>query len=243
VITRAHINQLANDYALQFGERPDAPTLDALVRRDIHDEILFRQGLLLKLDQGDEIVRRRIVQKMQFLLQDLHPPAEPTDAELQAYYAAHAARYETPARVTFSHIFFSSDRGGDTAARARAEAVLKGLPPGVARAPDRGDPFPDLYDVSGYEPQQIYRLFGHSPFADATLTAPVGRWIGPFKSAYGWHLIHIDDRQPVQRPPLSSVRDQVRSDELQAAQDQANADAFARLAKDYTVLATGARTP
>jgi parvulin-like peptidyl-prolyl isomerase len=243
VITPAHVNQLANDYALQFGERPDAPTLDALVRRDIHDEILFRQGLALKLDQGDEIVRRRIVQKMQFLLQDLHPPAEPTPAALEAYYAAHAAKYETPTRVSFSHIYFSSDRGGDAAAKARAEAVLRSLPRGVTRAPDRGDPFPDLYDFSAYEPEQIYRLFGHSPFSEAALQAPAGRWVGPFRSGYGWHLLFVDDRQAAQRPPLSGVRDQVRSDFLQAAQDKANADAFARLARDYTVVGDAGRAP
>ena len=242
VITPAHINQLANDYALQFGERPDAQTLDALVRRDIHDEVLFRQGLALKLDQGDEIVRRRIVQKMQFLLQDTHPPAEPTEAELAAWYAAHAARYETPAKVSFSHIYFSSD-GGDAAAKARAETVLKTLPKGAMRAPDRGDPFPDLYDFSAYEPEQIWRLFGHGPFADAALSAPVRQWVGPFKSGYGWHLLYIDDRQAAQRPPLAAVRDQVRSDALQAAQDKANTDAFARLAKDYVVIGGGGRAP
>ena len=79
------------------------------MRRDVHDEILYRQGLALKLDQDDMIVRRRVVQKMQFLMQDLNPPAEPTVAQLQAYYDAHAAKYIKPPRATFSHIYFSAD--------------------------------------------------------------------------------------------------------------------------------------
>ena len=112
VVTAAHVAELANAYALQFGDKPDGPTLDALVKRDVHDEVLYREAKALKLDQGDQIVRRRVVQKMLFLTQDLNAPAEPTDVQLQAYYDAHAVHYGLPARATFSHIYFSADNGG-----------------------------------------------------------------------------------------------------------------------------------
>ncbi len=236
IVTPAHLNQLANDYALQFGARPDPVTMDALLKRDLHDEILYREGLALKLDQDDQIVRRRVVQKMQFLMQDLNAPAEPTDAQLQSYYDAHAAHYAAPAKTTFSHIYFSADQGGDAAAKARATAVLKTLSDKTTRAPDKGDAFPDLYDFSAYAPDQVERLFGKSEFAQGVQTAPVGHWSGPYKSGYGWHLIFIDARQGASRPPLKEVRDQVRSDDLQDAQDTANQRAFDKLAKSYTVV-------
>jgi hypothetical protein len=236
VVTPAHVAQLANDYALQFGAKPDGPTMQALIDRDIHDEILFRQGQTLKLAADDEIVRRRVVQKMQFLMQDLSAPPEPTDAQLQAYYAAHTAHYATPSRTTFSHIFFSNDHGGDAAARARAKAVLHGLNDKITRAPERGDNFPDLYDFSAYEADQVYRLFGHTPFAQAVLDTPPGHWVGPLRSGYGWHLLYVDARQGAGRAPLSQVQDAVRSDYLQDAQDNANAAAFAKLARGYKVV-------
>lgn len=236
VVTPAHVQQLAKGYALQFGAPPDPATLDALVQRDLHDEVLFREGRALGLDQNDEIVRRRVVQKMQFTLQDLHPPPEPTEAELAAYYAAHAEHYAAPPKVSFTHIYFSSDTGGDDAARTRAAAVQRGLPAGLARAPERGDAFPDLYDFSAYEPEQVYRLFGHTPFAAATLTAPPGQWVGPLRSAYGWHLLRVDSRQAAAHPPLAAVREAVRTDFLSAAQERANDTAFARLARGFTIV-------
>lgn len=236
VLTQRHVAQLANDYALQFGSPPDPATLDALVRRDLHDEILFRQGVALKLDQDDQIVRRRVVQKMQFLLQDLNPPAEPSEAQLQAYYDAHAQHYVAPPRATFSHIYFSTDNGGDDKARARAEAVLRTLDNATTRAPDRGDPFPDLYDFSAYEPEQVYRLFGHTPFAEAVYAVPTGKWVGPFRSGYGWHLLYVDARQTAYRPKLSAVRDTVRADYLQDAQDKANKAAFDQIAQRFTII-------
>lgn len=236
VETPAHTAQIANAYALQFGTQPDAATLEALVKRDLHDEVLFRQGVALGLDKDDEIVRRRIVQKMQFLLQDLHPPAEPTDAQLAAYYNAHKSHYVELAHVTFSHIYFSSDKAGAPAAQKRAEAVLAKLPAGTTRAPDLGDPFPDLYDFSNYDPGQVLRLFGHTPFSDAVFKIPAGKWSGPFRSAYGWHLIYVDARESEKSPPLAKVRDAVRTDYLQDAQDKANRAAFANLARQYTVV-------
>jgi peptidyl-prolyl cis-trans isomerase C len=178
VLTEQHVVQLGNDYALQFGTQPDARALDALIRRDIHDEILYREGLALKLDQVDEIVRRRVVQKMQFLVQDLNPPAEPTNSQLQAYYDAHADMYVIAPRATFSHIYFSPDKGGDVVAEARAKAVLASLPDQTTRAPGRGDLFPDLYDFSAYEPEQVERLFGHTPLLAAVYTGPLTHWPG-----------------------------------------------------------------
>jgi hypothetical protein len=236
VVTEPHVRQLANDYALQFGTQPDPATLEALIRRDVHDEVLLRQGLALKLDRDDEIVRRRVVQKMQFLLQDLNPPAEPTEAELQAYFRAHAARYVQPPHATFTHIYFSPANGDDTAARARALATLRSMPAGATRAPQRGDPFPDLYDFSAYEPEQVQRLFGQTPFADAVFSAPVGHWAGPFRSGYGWHLIYVVARQAPTLPPLSAVRDTVRTDYLQDAQDASNRRTYDRLASRFTVV-------
>ncbi len=233
VLTSKHIAQLGNDYALQFGAQPDSQTLDALIRRDLHDEMLYRQGLALKLDQDDMIVRRRVVQKMQFLMQDLNPPAEPTSAQLQAYYDAHAAKYVAPARSTFTHIFFSADRPD---AQRRALAVLATLSDKTIRAPDRGDPFPDLYDFSAYEPEQVERLFGHTPFSEAVYSAAPGHWAGPFRSGYGWHLLYVDARQPQARPPLAAIRDRVRTDYLQDAQDAMNKKAFDDLAAKFTIV-------
>ena len=235
-VTPAHVAQLSHKYELQFGRPPDAVTLDRLVRDDIHDEILFRQGMALKLDQDDEIVRRRIVQKEQFLLQNLSAPAEPTEAELSAYYNAHREAYAAPARVTFSHIYFAVGNGGDAAAETRAKAVLAKLATGQTRAPELGDAFPDLYDFSAFEPEQVERLFGHTQLSEAVFAAPVGHWSGPFRSAYGWHLIYVDARVAGGQTPLTEIRDRVRSDYLQAAGDRANTQAFDKIARRFTVV-------
>ena len=235
VVTEQREAHLASRYELQFGAPPDASTLARLVERDIEEEMLFRQGLALGLDQDDEIVRRRIVQKMRFLLEDLSAPGEPSDAELNAYYQANAEKYAVPPRITFSHIYFSRD-AGDRDARERASQALDLLASGKGQASDLGDPFPDRYHFSGYEPEQVYRLFGRTEFSSAALSAPLERWQGPYRSVYGWHLVRVEARSEAQHLKLARVRDRVRTDYLLDAQARTNAAALETLASDFTVV-------
>ena len=235
-ITPERVAALELSYQQQFGAPPTPAAREALIGRYIDEEVLFREGLAMGLDRGDEIVRRRVVQKMQFLQQDLQPPSEPSEQELRSWYNSHVSQYATPARVSFTHIFFSPDKGGDAGAEARAKAVLANLKGGVTRAPERGDNFPDLYDYTGFGPSEAARLFGVTPLAQALFTAPTGQWAGPYQSGYGWHLLFISGRRPSQTPPFEAVRDQVRTDQLGAEQANDNRRAFETLKARFVVV-------
>lgn len=238
VVTPQREAQLANRYALQFGGRPDAGKLAELVQADVHEEILFREGLALGLDKEDEIVRRRIIQKMRFLLEDRQVPPEPTAAQLQTYYNAHSEQYWMPPRATFTHVFFLA--GADAGSRADAAlAALAARGSDRAAGPDRdlglGDPFPDRYDFADYSPAQVEHLFGRSDFTARVFSVPTGQWAGPFRSAYGWHLIYVQAREAGREEPFAAAREQVRVDFLLADQKVANERAFSALARQFTV--------
>ena len=236
VITPQREAQLASRYAMQFGASPSTSTLSQLVDQEIEEEILFRHGVALGLDRDDEIVRRRVVQKMQFLLHDVQAPPEPREMELSAYFEQHADRYVTPPRVTFSHVYISADQGDD-AARVRARHALERVNQGVEPS-TLGDPFPDLYHFAAYEPGQVDRLFGRSEFSAAAFSAPLGRWMGPYRSGYGWHLIRIEARQESRQPLFAGVRERVRTDYLLDEQARRNVAAFNDLASGYEVVRT-----
>jgi parvulin-like peptidyl-prolyl isomerase len=235
VVSPERVAKIASDYRLQFGELPSRALLANLIDQYVNDEIYYRQGVALKLDRNDEIVRRRIVQKMQFLQQNLYPPTEPTDAQLQAYYKAHAAKYVTPDRLAFTHIYFSPDRGGDDAARKRALAVLASLNDSVIRAPERGDPYSDLYDYASFGPDQAARMFGQTELSTKLFSAPLRHWSGPYRSGYGWHLVYVQSRDAAHLPPLASIRDKVRLDYLDDQQGRNNVAAFAALKRQFTI--------
>jgi hypothetical protein len=238
-VTPERVNQLVAGYRAEFGGPPSARRVDELVDHYVDDEVLYREGLARKLDRDDEIVRRRVVQKMQFLQQDLAAPAEPTEAELAAYYQAHRADYATPAAVGFSHVYFADVAGGPDAARRRAQAVLAGLSDAIVRAPERGDSFPDLYDYAGFSPDAVRRLFGDSELSRQLFVLPPGRWAGPFRSSYGWHLVRVQSVEPSRIPPFEAVRTGVRDALVASRQAAANRDSFQALRARFTVVRDG----
>lgn len=238
-VTPERASQLIAGYRAEFGGEPSPQRVNQLVDRYVDDEVLYREGLARKLDRDDEIVRRRVVQKMQFLQQDLAAPAEPTEAELAAYYQAHRADYAAPATVSFSHIYFADGAGGPQAGRQRAQTVLRGLSEAIQRAPERGDSFLDLYDYSGFGQDAARRLFGDSEFSRQLFALPPGRWAGPFRSSYGWHLVRVQSVEPSKIPPFAAVRASVRDSLIASRQAAANRESFQALRARFTVVRDG----
>jgi hypothetical protein len=54
----------------QSGITPGREQLERLVEEYIDDEVMYREAMRMGLDRDDEIVRRRLIQKVQFLQRD-----------------------------------------------------------------------------------------------------------------------------------------------------------------------------
>ena len=236
VITPARIAQLSSAYAAEFGSPPPPAMLPQLIDDYIAAEVLFREGKARGLDRDDEIVRRRVIQKVEFLEQDMASVAEPAEAALRAWYGQNAARYARGARVDFSHIFFAAEAANATPKRRQAAAMLEKLAATTLRAPQLGDSFPDQADFSNFGPDEARRLFGVSDLGAALFKAPVGQWSGPYRSAYGWHLVRVSAAKPGGAADYASVRAQALKDFVREARAAENARRLAALRARYRVV-------
>jgi parvulin-like peptidyl-prolyl isomerase len=208
--------------------------------RYVTEEIFVREGLALNLNENDEIVRRRIAQKFEFLQTDLAAPKEPSAAALKAWFSQNQSHYISAPSVSFTHVYFSADRDGDAAARARAAATLKTLRAEKrARAPQLGDSFPGPADVGSLTPDAAERLFGKSQLSEELFTLPPGQWAGPFQSGYGWHLVYVTDKKAPQLPSFDEVRAKVHDDYMDGERGRLNAATFEKLRSKYTVVYDG----
>ena len=235
VITPERVADLATKYRLQFGTPPSRAQLDTLIATYVDEEVLYREGVAQGLDRDDEIVRRRVAQKAQFVQQDL-PPTEPGEAELRAFYAAHAADYGLPARYSFSHLYFSPEQGGDAQARARAAVALTKLNAGAPADQIAADSFPDLNSYAAMDAAETTRIFGASELVARLPAAPLGHWAGPYRSAYGWHLVRLEAVIPAKTPAFGEVRDRVRADYFDDAHAHATARAMAAARSRYDIV-------
>lgn len=228
----ADVARMVNGYEQQYGTEPNVAQLGTMIDNYIREEIYLREGLALGLDRNDEIVRRRVAQKYDFLLQDMAVPREPDEGQLRAYYAAHQADFAIPANRGFEQIYFAIDERGEQAARALAAAALDRLRRGENVASDE---FPGPKAVSGLSQADTARLFGGQDFSARVFVAPVGDWTGPFRSGFGWHLVRVTNATPAQRRTLAQARDDVRAAWVEADRQARNATEYDALLKRYDI--------
>lgn len=234
VIEPSTLRALRAEHERRTGTPPSPEQERALVADHAESEILYREALALGLDRGDPIVRRRLVEKMRFLAEDLAPIVEPTDAELRAYLDAHADRYATPERLTLSQVFLGETADGADVLRERLEA---GLDPAEA-----GRPFVHGTKITDKTRAQLRQLFG-GELGRTVATLPPGRWSGPVRSAYGAHLVFVEKRAPAAPPDLDRLRERVRADWTRDRRDAAAQERLEAIEARYRVVVEGEAQP
>ena len=122
-LTIDDISQLVLVFRSQWRRNPTPDELRLLVEDRVREEVLYREAIALGLDKEDTIVRRRMAQKVQFLIEDA--ARAPTREELETWYQANRDRFALPSRVSFRHLYFSPDRRGARAHDDAATALTK----------------------------------------------------------------------------------------------------------------------
>lgn len=232
-VTEQQLVGIETRWVAQFGRPPTDEELDGLVGDAVQEEILYREAQRLGLDRGDAIVRRRLAQKMAFMLEDSAGVEAPSDADIEGYHAEHAGRYLEPVRTSFAHVFLSHDQREDAARDARS--MLQ-----TARDFDGdgwrqlGDPFMLRREYADRTDQEIAELFGGS-FAAAVAAFGVGGWRGPIESALGTHLISVVRRTEPRAPALDEIRSRVVADLIAERRRQQNQTALDAVRDAYDV--------
>lgn len=244
-VTEEQIGAIHERWAAQWGRPPTGRELEGLIDEAVREEILYREAQRRGLDRGDPIIRRRLAQKMTFLLEDSAEARAAAAVDIETYFADHAERYREPRRTTFRHVFLSRERRGDPA--REATALLGELGAGGDDAwRQLGDPFPLLREYAGRTDQEIAELFGGG-FAAALPSLAVGTWQGPVESAHGIHLVRVIGRAEPRLPALDEVRGRVAEDLLESRRRDRNEAALQALRERYEVrmpeLSVGGQKP
>ncbi len=76
-----------------------------IVEGFIDEEVLTREAFRMELEKKDSRVRKRLLNVMRSTLD--RPVAQPTRAQLQAYFRENQDQFSTGEVITFDHVFFS----------------------------------------------------------------------------------------------------------------------------------------
>jgi hypothetical protein len=227
VVPRALSSELADEFRVRNGREPSPAELSAAVEKWKQDEVAYREGLRLGLDKNDPIVRERVANKLREVESKLESAREPSDAELEAWLAAHRERYDTPARFDFEH-YFASKQAGD--AEARARRILFELVEG--RTPDdAGDAFAEGRRLLGRSETDVRRAFGPA-FARGLAELEIGTW-SLLESESGFHVVRLEGRVERRAATLDAQRAELRRDLLADERAKLSSRALSALFDSY----------
>jgi hypothetical protein len=229
------VQWIVENWTKQWRRPPTRDELRGLVVDYVNEQLLALEARDLRLDDNDVIVRRWLAQKMTFLIEGTVRHAEPSDEELQQFYEDHAARFRAAPRVSFEHIYFSTQRRADVRADA-TQALATLLNNSSIPAEEFGDSSLIESELENETEQSVSGRFG-AEFARTVFSLEPGIWSGPVQSGYGLHLVRVGAVTPAQLRPLSEARARVVEAWVRDREKSLRERYLADLRKKYTIVA------
>ena len=177
----AEIQRQAQIFASENQRQPSETDLDGLLFAHIEEQALMREAKRLGLDEEDTIIRRRLAQKMRFMIEDVSVPELPEKAELQAWFKENPTYFIRPETRSFEHIYLSPKNRAKTVV-AEAETQLSAGVPQDWEA--QGDAFIAGRRFTKLAQPAVRRDFG-TAFAQSLFALPdKPDWQGPITVSY-----------------------------------------------------------
>ena len=234
VVSQAQVDELGRRFEATWNRPPTAKELTGLIDSYVSDEILYREGRTLGLDRDDQVIKRRVRQKIEVLVEEDGERRIPTDAELIAYLAAHPEKFARPTLVSFEQLYFDPTKTG---VESRVHAAAMALAAGD-RPESLGEPTMLPYRIDRQGLDTIEHDFG-ADFVSTLTTVPRGQWVGPVRSGLGVHLVRVTASTPPAPPALADVRLQVQREWEYDRRTRAFAASYERMRAKYDVAIEG----
>ena len=230
VIERSEIAELEDRWTKSFQREPTERERQNFIKQYIQDEILVREAVAMGLHDGDELIRRRLIQKMRFVAFDRESVEEVTETQMRVWFDRHQNDFKKSRTVQFKQVFL---RRGSSLERRRALASqLDGVIPPESTAA-LGDPFLGKTGTA-MSHDQLVRNYGDE-FSDAVMNMTPGAWHGPVPSRLGYHFIFVQHMEAESIPSFETVRSEVRNAIRLERERESNRALMRRLESRYRV--------
>ncbi|GAW96810.1 MULTISPECIES: peptidyl-prolyl cis-trans isomerase [Colwellia] len=206
-ISQNRVGLLIQGFEKTWTRPPTAQELTKIIDDYALNEIYSREAIALGLGENDEVIRRRLRQKMEFILQDISALQQPTTQELTQYFQQHSENYQEEALYSFEQKYLTTNRSSKQLKQLIAkqkQRILSGQNP-------QGDTSLIAADFAKMSVYHINRQFGKY-FNEVLDKAPLNQWVGPVKSGLGLHFIKVSQRIDGKILPLMQVKEQVIKD-------------------------------
>lgn len=240
-ITKSDVEAIINKWMAQMKRPPAKQEVDIFLEDYVQREILFREAKAMGLDKNDIVVKNRMLQKLDFLTNDLLITGTPTDAEALKYFNNNPEKYIVPGKIDFIHIYFNLDKRSFDEAKQTALEVKKNLSIS-STVPnnyfENGDLFILPYEFYGLSKADVTNKFGKSELSEEVLGLEEKKWGGPFLSSYGLHLVYVSNKKPSQALQFEEVKSDIKDILIKDKRKEAKKRIISELKKKYVITYT-----
>ncbi len=233
VIDDNDIDNFIAKWEMQWNRQPTEKELEGMIKQNIYQEVFYREALKMNLDENDEIIKRRLSQKMQFLSNDLASLKKVTDEELAIYYKENSDNYLTPTSYTLYQIVFTADNRNNP--KQDAENTLNSFADAsFDEMKNKGDKLPFAYQFTDISSNDLALQLG-SIFSIGLENVALNKWAGPISSGFGEHLVFITDKVAPISPSLENVKEKVIQDYEYDYHEKINKEIYQLIKQKYDI--------
>jgi hypothetical protein len=163
----------------------------------VNDELIYRRGVALGLDENDSIIRQRIIQKTKYLFRNLAIIDEPSEQELRDWYAQRSEIYRKPPRYSFEQILV---RDPSAQGQESIQTILKQIQSG--KSPQE---FISQYHAFNERDRIGLEVSFGKVFVDRLDLLKRSEW-AILQSKKGWHLLRMKKVVRSPQPSFKEIR-------------------------------------
>jgi hypothetical protein len=202
---------------------PNSEELQALVQRWLDNEVLYREGLKMQLDQGDKMIRERVVFKSLMSFEGSLPKPVPDEKTLRAWLETKREKYDEPARHDFEEAVLEGQATAETSLEF-AQALNKGTP---------GDAKAGLRVFKGRPRSNIVISYGEE-FTKALEASTIDEWRA-LQAKDGWRIVRLKSIVPPVPAKFEAIAHILRADWIDSTMSQLRTDTVRQRAKNYNI--------
>lgn len=228
-ISNYEIDEIKSNYKKMWHKDINDVELKSLIEKKYHDKALLNEAYLLNLEKQDEVISKRLLKKMHFIMLNSAKIIEPTEKELEEYYKKHIVDYSKIKNISVAQVFFpiSTDK-------SKINFILNLLKDGVkpkdASYFSQSSPIPNQLDNLTFEDAK--KMFGNYA-ASKLFKLKIGIWHKPIQSKVGLHIFYIKDKTIVSPYPFDEVQGRVYEDFMADFKHAIEQKAFDRIISAY----------
>jgi len=231
VITKETYDEARGAFVAGMKREPTAAELKVLTDRWLDNEVLFREGLALGMDRGDQAMKDRVIFKVLTATQSGLALPKIDEAGLREWFESRRDQYDLPVRVSFEEAVLSASDSTPEKLKKFVMALNN------QQAPELEGSLRIFKDRPRPTLDQSYG----TAFADALEKQTMGTWV-VLESKEGYRAIRLTALTPGRAVSYDEMRDRVYTEWKEFTSSQLTKNAIREIAKKYRVRDEGKKS-